>query len=106
MLLVIALSFVEPFDPHENSFHAFKIKIHMHTTISPLLFFYSGRLHCTIRASTYLNDRSCALVSLSSNILQKETWLSKKKKTRERDTIRSPHSKKREKKRGKIPMFS
>jgi hypothetical protein len=35
MMLVIALSFVKPYDPSENSFHAFMIKIHMHTIIFP-----------------------------------------------------------------------
>jgi hypothetical protein len=42
MLLAIVLSFVKFCDPCENSFHAFMIKIHLHTTISPFLCFYSG----------------------------------------------------------------
>jgi hypothetical protein len=41
MLLIIALSFVKFCDPYENSFHALMIKIHVQTTISPLLCFYS-----------------------------------------------------------------
>jgi hypothetical protein len=41
MLLVVALSLVKLCDPYENSFHAFMIKIHVHTTIPPLLCFYS-----------------------------------------------------------------
>jgi hypothetical protein len=35
MLLPIALSFVKLCDPYENSFHAFMIRIHVHTTIYP-----------------------------------------------------------------------
>jgi hypothetical protein len=42
MMLVIALSFVKFYDPYGNSFHAFMIKIYVHTTIIPLLCFYSG----------------------------------------------------------------
>jgi hypothetical protein len=69
-----------------------------------LLFFYSGRQNCIIRPSTDINARSYALISLSSNILQKEAWISKKG---ERGAQESPHIKReREKKRGKIAMFS
>jgi hypothetical protein len=60
-----------------------------------LLFFYSGRQNCIIRPSTDINARSYALISLSSNILQKEAWISKKRG--ERGTRKSPH-KKRERK--------
>jgi hypothetical protein len=48
MLLAFALSFVKllwPLSPRENSFHALMIKIHVHTTISPLLCFYN-RAYC------------------------------------------------------------
>jgi hypothetical protein len=91
MLLVIALSFVKLLCPYENSFHAFTIKIHVHTTISPC---YASTFEVSIVPSIHPIKiklyMCCDLsLSLSKSLLEKETWTMKKRRRRKRHMLKA-----------------